>query len=51
MINGKLLEEWIGGQTRQSQCCDVCGPNDCRTMAVDGCRLYYCEIKTSFIRY
>lgn len=36
LINGKLLEEWIGGQTGQSQCCDVCGPNDCRTMAVDG---------------
>ena len=36
LINGKLLEEWIGGQTGQSQCCEVCGPNDCRTMAVDG---------------
>lgn len=36
LINGKLLEEWIGGQAGQSQCCEVCGPNDCRTMAVDG---------------
>lgn len=36
LINGKLLEEWIGGQTGQSQCCDICGPNDCRTMDVGG---------------
>ncbi len=33
-INGRLLEDWIGGQTGQSECCDVCGPNDCRTMTV-----------------
>lgn len=33
-IDGKLLEEWVGGETGQSPCCDVCGPNDCRTMAV-----------------
>ena len=33
-INGKQLEEWVGGETRQSPCCEVCGSNDCRTMAV-----------------
>ena len=34
LIDGKLLEEWVGGETGQSPCCEVCGPNDCRTMAV-----------------
>ena len=33
-INGRLLEDWIDGQTGQSQCCDVCGSNDCITMTV-----------------
>lgn len=33
-INDRLLEDWIGGITGQSQCCDVCGPNDCRTVGV-----------------
>lgn len=35
-INDRLLEDWVGGQTGQSLCCEVCGPNDCRTMAVEG---------------
>lgn len=35
-INGRLLEEWLGARTGQSECCDVCGPNDCRTMEVGG---------------
>ncbi len=35
-INGRLLEDWLGAQTGQSECCDVCGPNDCRTMTVAG---------------
>ena len=35
-INGRLLEDWLGAQTGQSQCCDVCGPNDCRTLVVGG---------------
>ncbi|MCM2264918.1 MAG: DUF2703 domain-containing protein [Desulfuromonadales bacterium] len=35
-INGQLLEKWLGAQTGQSQCCEVCGPNDCRTMDVGG---------------
>lgn len=34
-IDDKLLEEWVGGETGQSQCCEVCGPNDCRTMTVE----------------
>lgn len=33
-IDGKLLEEWVGGETGQSPCCEVCGPNNCRTMTV-----------------
>jgi len=35
-INGRLLEDWLGAQTGQSECCEVCGPNDCRTMTVAG---------------
>lgn len=35
-INGRLLEEWLDARTGQSECCDVCGPNDCRTMEIDG---------------
>ena len=35
-INGRLLEEWLGARTGQSECCDVCGPNNCRTMEVGG---------------
>ncbi|TSK07877.1 MAG: DUF2703 domain-containing protein [Geobacter sp.] len=35
-INDRPLEEWIGGMTGKSQCCDVCGPNDCRTVSVGG---------------
>ncbi len=33
-INGKPLEEWIGGTVSQSQCCDVCGDTDCRTILI-----------------
>lgn len=32
-INGKLIEEWIGGETGKSKCCDVCGDSDCRTIS------------------
>ena len=35
-INDRLLEDWLGAQTGQSECCEVCGPNDCRTMTVAG---------------
>ena len=33
-ISGKPLEEWIGGTVSQSQCCDVCGDTDCRTILI-----------------
>ncbi|MDA8428870.1 MAG: DUF2703 domain-containing protein [Geobacteraceae bacterium] len=33
-INDRLLEDWIGGTYGQSQCCEVCGTNDCRTVSV-----------------
>lgn len=33
LINGKLLEEWIGGETGKSKCSDVCGDSDCRTIS------------------
>jgi hypothetical protein len=35
-IGGRLLEAWLGATTGQSECCDVCGPNDCRTVDVAG---------------
>lgn len=35
-INGRLLEDWLGARTGQSACCDVCGPNDCRTLDLGG---------------
>src|SRR5512139_404190 len=35
-LNGRLLEEWLGAKAGKSQCCDVCGPNDCRTVNVGG---------------
>jgi hypothetical protein len=33
-LNDRTLEDWLGGKTGQSQCCDVCGPDDCRTVGV-----------------
>jgi Arsenical resistance operon protein ArsD/Domain of unknown function (DUF2703) len=35
-INDRLLEDWLGATSGQSQCCDVCGPNDCRTIGMGG---------------
>ena len=35
-INGRSLEEWLDGKTGQSPCCGVCGPNDCRTLVING---------------
>lgn len=32
-INGKLIEEWFGGETGKSKCCDICGDSDCRTIS------------------
>ena len=36
LVNDRLLEDWLGAQTGQSKCCDVCGPTDCRTMEAGG---------------
>ena len=33
LLNGKLLEDWIGGETGKSKCCDVCGDTECRTIS------------------
>jgi len=35
-VGGRMLEDWLGATTGQSECCDVCGPNDCRTVEVRG---------------
>jgi hypothetical protein len=35
-LNGRLLEDWLGGETGQSPCCDVCGEAECRTVEVGG---------------
>ena len=32
-IGEKLLEEWIGGTTGKSKCCDTCGDSECRTIS------------------
>ena len=34
LVNGKLLKEWIGGETGKSKCCDVCGDSECRTISL-----------------
>lgn len=36
LINNRLLEDWIGGEAGHSPCCGVCGPSECRTLAVEG---------------
>lgn len=36
LLQGRTLEDWVGAETGQSPCCEVCGPNDCRTVTVDG---------------
>lgn len=36
VIGGKLLEEWLGGTTGKSKCCDACGDSDCRTISIGG---------------
>ena len=36
IINNQPLEYWVDGKIGKSECCDVCGPNDCRTITVDG---------------
>ena len=36
LINNVLLENLINAQTGQSQCCDVCGDQECRTIEING---------------
>jgi hypothetical protein len=36
LINGQPLEHWLVAQTGSSPCCEECGDNDCRTLAVNG---------------
>ncbi|MEM0456488.1 MAG: DUF2703 domain-containing protein [Nitrososphaerota archaeon] len=35
-IEGRPIEEWLGGNVGQSPCCDVCEPYECRTIELDG---------------
>lgn len=35
-INGRPLEEWLGARVGTSKCCSVCGPEECRTLEVEG---------------
>jgi len=35
-FNGIVLEDLIEASTGQSQCCDVCGDEECRTVEVGG---------------
>lgn len=35
-INEKPLEEWLNAKVGQSQCCDVCGGEECRTIEFSG---------------
>jgi hypothetical protein len=36
LFNGKTLEELIRAKTGQSQCCDACGDEECRTLEIGG---------------
>ena len=35
-IAGRPLEDWVGAEVSGSQCCSVCGTNNCRTLQIDG---------------
>jgi hypothetical protein len=35
-IGGRPLEEWVDAKVGRSQCCDVCGSSECRTVSVEG---------------
>ena len=39
LFNSKTLEELISARTGQSQCCDECGNEECRTIEADGSSL------------
>lgn len=34
-INERPLESWLGAETGGSECCDVCGDEECRTVEVN----------------
>jgi hypothetical protein len=34
-IDGRTVEEWLGGRPGQSSCCGPCGDSECRTIRVD----------------
>ncbi|UCH40604.1 MAG: DUF2703 domain-containing protein [Gammaproteobacteria bacterium] len=34
-IDGKPLEEWLSARVSSSQCCNVCGDSECRTIEFD----------------
>lgn len=36
LINDKPLEDWLDGDVGESECCDVCGDEDCRTVTING---------------
>lgn len=36
LFNGRSLEDIIGAKTGQSQCCDMCGDEACRTVEIGG---------------
>ena len=36
LINGRLLEEWLGLKVGQSPCCGPCGDAECRTVEGNG---------------
>jgi len=36
LINGRLLEEWLGLKVGQSPCCGSCGDAECRTVEGNG---------------
>jgi hypothetical protein len=36
LINGRLLEEWLGLKVGQSPCCGPCGDAECRTAEGNG---------------
>ena len=35
-VGGRPLEDWLGARSGSSQCCDVCGDAECRTLEIDG---------------
>ncbi|MCZ0964182.1 DUF2703 domain-containing protein [Paracoccus benzoatiresistens] len=36
LISGRPLDDWLGGRTGSSRCCNECGDRECRTLEVDG---------------